>query len=374
MTSPGAAGVLVVNAGSSSLKVSVLNEDDAIGDSFGIDAWDGSPDHPELAEFLKGQSGVSAAGHRVVHGGSRYISATVIDDSVIEGIADLTDLAPLHQPRALAGISAVWAALPGLPAVACFDTAFHATLSPAAASYALPAPWVQRFGLRRYGFHGLSHQYASGRSAELLGTDPKRLRVVTCHLGAGCSAAAIQGGLSVDTSMGFTPLEGLVMATRCGSVDPGLLIWLQQHGGLGLAELSSGLEHASGLAGLAALPDGSGDMREVRAAARAGSPSARLAIDVHAHRLRREIAALAAAMDGIDALAFTGGIGEHQPAVRAEATAGLGFLGVAIDPARNGAAAGDADISAPAAGVRTLVITAREDVEIARQVRAALAQ
>ena len=363
-------GVLVVNAGSSSLKLSVLGPANEVTASLNIDAWDGSPDHADLGEFLRGQGGLDAAGHRVVHGGSKFTSATVIDDAVIAGIADLTDLAPLHQPRALYGIKAVRTALPGLPNIACFDTAFHAGMPAAAASYALPAAWAARFSLRRYGFHGLSHQYASARCAALLSRPG--LRVVTCHLGAGASLAAVRDGASVDTTMGFTPLEGLVMATRSGSVDPGLLVWLLQHGGLGVDELSNGLEHEAGLAGLAALPDGSGDIREVHAAADAGSPAARLAIDVYTHRLRREIAAMAAAMNGLDALVFTGGIGEHDAQVRAEAAAGLGFLGVAIDQARNAAANADADISAPAAAVRTLVITAREDVEIARQVRAVL--
>jgi acetate kinase len=363
-------GVLVVNAGSSSLKLSVLGPANEVTASLDIGAWDGSPDHADLSQFLSAQPGLDAAGHRVVHGGSRFTRAAVIDEAVIAGIADLTDLAPLHQPRAIYGIEAVRAALPGLPNVACFDTAFHAGLPAAAASYALPGKWTERFGLRRYGFHGLSHQYASARCAHLLGRPV--LRVVTCHLGAGSSLAAVQGGASVDTTMGFTPLEGLVMATRSGSVDPGLLVWLLQHGGLSVDELSSGLEQAAGLAGLAALPDGSGDMREVRAAADAGSEAARLAIDVHAHRLRREIAAMAAAMNGLDALVFTGGIGEHDPQVRAEAAAGLGFLGVVIDEARNAAATPDADISAPSAAVRTLVVTAREDIEIARQVRVAL--
>jgi acetate kinase len=363
-------GVLIVNAGSSSLKLRVLGPADEITAALDIDPWDGSPDHSEFLDFLRGQPGLDAVGHRVVHGGSRFTGATVLDTAAIAAIADLTDLAPLHQPRAVSGIRAARAALPGVPQVACFDTAFHAGLPAAAASYALPGAWTGRFGLRRYGFHGLSHQYASGRCAQLLGRPG--LRVVTCHLGAGASLAAVQGGVSVDTTMGFTPLEGLVMATRSGSVDPGLLVWLLQHGGLSVGELSNGLEHAAGLAGLAALPDGSGDMREVRAAADAGSPTARLAIEVHAHRLRREIAAMAAAMNGLDALVFTGGIGEHQPQVRAEAAGGLGFLGVAIDEARNAAATADADISAPSAAVRTLVITAREDVEIARQVGAAL--
>jgi acetate kinase len=363
-------GVLVVNAGSSSLKLRVLGPADEVTASLDIDAWDGRADRADLGQFLHAQTGLDAAGHRVVHGGSRFTRATVVDDAVVGGIADLADLAPLHQPRAVAGIEAVRAALPGLPNVACFDTAFHAGLPAAAASYALPAAWIERFGLRRYGFHGLSHQYASGRCAQLLGRPG--LRVVTCHLGAGSSLAAVHDGASVDTTMGFTPLEGLVMATRSGSVDPGLLMWLLRDGGLSLDEVSSGLEHAAGLAGLAALPGGSGDMRDVRAAADAGSATARLAIGVHAHRLRREIAAMAAAMNGLDALVFTGGIGEYQPQVRAEAAAGLGFLGVAIDEARNAAAIPDADISASSAAVRTLVIAAREDVEIARQVRTAL--
>ncbi len=200
----------------------------------------------------------------------------------------------------------------------------------------------------------------------------QRLRVVTCHLGSGASLAAVSAGRSIDTTMGFTPLEGLVMATRSGSVDPGMLVWLLRSGGLGVAELSDGLESASGLAGLAGLPGGSGDMREVLAAADQGDQDARLALGVYLHRLRAEIAAMAAAMNGLDALAFTAGIGEHAPAVRAAAADGLGFLGVALDADANSAARSDADISAPGTAVRTVVITAREDVEIARQTRAVL--
>jgi acetate kinase len=364
------ARVLVVNAGSSSLKLRVLGPADEVIAALDLGEWDGSPEHGDVRDFLTG-SGADVAGHRVVHGGDKLTRATLIDDAVQTQIADLTSLAPLHQPRALAGIAAAAQALPAVPQVACFDTAFHAGLPAAAAAYALPAGWTRRYGLRRYGFHGLSHQYAAGRCAELLDADPRRLRVVTCHLGAGSSLAAVHGGASVDTTMGFTPLEGLVMATRSGSVDPGLLVWLLREGKVSLAELDDGLEHAAGLAGLAELPDGSGDMRAVRAAAQAGSAAARLAIDVHAHRLRREIAAMAAALGGLDALVFTGGIGEHAPEVRAEAAAGLGFLGVAIDPARNAAATADADISAASAAVRTVVVTAREDIEIARQARAA---
>jgi acetate kinase len=361
--------VLVANAGSSSLKLTLLGPADEITAVLDADPWHGQGATPELARFLATLNGVGAVGHRVVHGGSRYRAAVLIDGGVRAGIGELTDLAPLHQPRALAGIDATTALLPAVPAVACFDTAFHAGLPAAAATYALPAAWRERFGLRRYGFHGLSHGYAARRAAELLGRPAESLRTVTCHLGAGASLAAVHAGRSVDTTMGFTPLEGLVMATRAGSVDPGLLVWLLQHGGLSADDLADGLERESGLAGLA---DDSGDMRDVQAAADAGEPSARLALDVYTHRLRREIAAMAAAMNGLDVLVFTGGIGEHHPAVRAAAAAGLGFLGVDVHPGRNLAARGDGDISADSAAVRTLVVTAREDIEIARQTRAVL--
>ncbi len=239
------------------------------------------------------------------------------------GIGALTDLAPLHQPRALAGIEAVRAALPQVPAVACFDTAFHAGLPAAAATYALPAAWTRRFGLRRFGFpravarvrgglrRGLT---GNGRGGGVGASGALRHRVVTCHLGAGSSLAAVLDGRCVDTTMGFTPLEGLVMATRSGNVDPGLIVWLLRHGGLSVDEVSDGLEYSAGLAGLAGLPGGSGDMRDVRLAAGRGDPDARLALDVHAHRLRAQIAAMAAALGGLDTLVFTGGIGEHQAA------------------------------------------------------------
>jgi acetate kinase len=360
--------VLVVNAGSSSLKLRVLDPADTVTASADLSPWGGGPDDPGLRRFLDGLTGIGAAGHRVVHGGHRFTAATLIDDG------ELTDLAPLHQPRALAGIQAVRAALPQVPAVACFDTAFHAGLPAATASYAVPGAWTRRFGLRRFGFHGLSHAYAARRAAEFradLGDE--RLRVVTCHLGAGSSLAAVNGGSCVDTTMGFTPLEGLVMATRSGTVDPGLVLWLLRHGRLTLDEVSDGLEFAAGLAGLAELPGGSGDLRDVRLAAARGDPRARLAIEVHAHRLRAGIAAMTAALGGLDTLVFTGGIGEHQAETRDEAAAGLGFLGVAVDESRNATARPDCDISAPGAPVRTLVIAAREDIEVARQTRAVLA-
>jgi acetate kinase len=366
--------VLVVNAGSSSLKLSVLGLAGQILAHLDIDPWHGEGPTAEMAAFVARVDGIAAVGHRVVHGGSRFRAAVLIDDDVIAAIAGLTDLAPLHQPRALAGIHAAAALLPGVPAVACFDTAFHANMPAAAATYALPADWRERFGLRRYGFHGLSHGYAARRAAELAGLSADRRRVVTCHLGAGASLAAVSSGRSLDTTMGFTPLEGLVMATRSGSVDPGMLVWLLNDGRLSLTQLGDGLERSSGLAGLAGRPGGSGDMRDVQAAAGRGDQNARLAIGVYVHRLRREVAAMAAAMNGMDALAFTGGIGEHDPALRAAAATGLAFLGVTIDDDANSSAHGDADISAPGSAVHTVVITAREDIEIARQTRTVLSE
>jgi acetate kinase len=366
------AGVIVLNAGSSSLKASLLGPGDTVESALELDQWDGSADTPGLTKFLtEAARGAFVVAHRVVHGGSAFRDAVLIDGSVIDAISHLTDLAPLHQPRALAGIQAARRLVPRLPAVACFDTAFHTGMPDAAARYALPDAWVQRFGLRRFGFHGLSHGYATRRAAEMLGRDVTGLRIVSCHLGAGASLAAVQGGRSVDTTMGFTPLEGLVMATRSGTVDPGLITWLLEPSRLGLDEVAGGLEQLSGLAGLSGLPGG--DVRDVQRAAADGHPAARMAIEVYLHRLRREIAAMAAAMNGLDVLVFTGGIGEHNPAIRAQAAKGLGFLGVRIDPERNAATA-DAVISHRAAAVEALVITAREDVEMARQARQVLAR
>jgi acetate kinase len=362
--------VAVVNAGSSTLKVRLLGADDVVKDALDLDPWDGSADNRELADFLANScAGAAVVGHRVVHGGTKFSQAVLIDEAVIDAIGQLTDLAPLHQPRALVGIAAARHALPDTPAVACFDTAFHAGMPAAAALYALPATWTHQYGLRRFGFHGLSHGYAARRAGELLDRDQAQLRVVTCHLGAGASVAAVRGGRSVDTTMGFTPLEGLVMATRSGNVDPGLIVWLLQQGRLRLDEVAAGLEQSAGLAGLSGQPGG--DIRDIQRAAAAGDAAATTAIDVYLHRLRREIAAMAAAMNGLDALVFTGGIGEHNPAVRSAAAAGLGFLGISVDNERNQATA-DAIISRPDALVASLVVTAREDIEIARQARAVL--
>jgi acetate kinase len=292
-----------------------------------------------------------------------------IDAAVRKQLEDLTDLAPLHQPKSLAALDAVTAQLPEVDAVASFDTAFHASIPPAAATYAIPREWRQRYGVRRYGFHGLSHAYCAQRAADLLGRPLAELRIVTCHLGAGASLAAVLGGRSVDTTMGFTPLEGLVMATRSGTVDPGLVLWLEEHEHLTPHDVATALEQRSGLMALA----GTGDMRDVEAAAERGAPDAVLAIDVYLHRLVGGIATMAAAAGGLDVLAFTGGVGERSPLVRGRAAERLDFLGVAVDADRNSAVEGDADISAAGATARTVVVTAREDLQIAREVRRLIA-
>jgi acetate kinase len=357
--------VLVCNAGSSSLKLRLLDAGDELVWQRDLEADHGDVDTGELRDALAEAGHVDATGHRVVHGGPSHTAAERVDAALLRDLQDLTALAPLHQPPALHALAAVQEALPGVPAVACFDTSFHATLPAAARTYALPAAWRERHGLRRYGFHGLSHAYASRRAAALA---PGARRIVTCHLGAGASLAAVLDGRSVDTTMGFTPLAGLVMATRAGDVDPGLLTWLLERGELTAAELGDGLTRASGLRGLA----GTGDMREVLERRAAGDEQAALAFDVYVHRLRAAIAAMTASLGGLDALVFTGGVGERSALVRQAAVEELAFLGVAIDAAANAAAEGDADVSDAAAEARTLVVAAREDLEIADGVRAAL--
>jgi acetate kinase len=380
MEANAAARVLVVNAGSSSLKLRVLGGNGTAGDDVTAAA-----DLPAVGGELGGGAGgaaikaaiesfgpVDAVGHRVVHGGTLYTSPVIVTREVRQRLESLTDLAPLHQPKSLAALDAVSSVLPDTPAVACFDTAFHATIPDAAATFALPAEWRTRWTLRRYGFHGLSHSYASRRAAQLVGAgSADQLRVVTCHLGAGASLAAVHGGRSVDTTMGFTPLDGLVMATRSGSVDPGLVLWLEEHAHMPSRELAATLESRSGLLGLA----GTGDMREVLSRAGAGDERAVLGRDVYLHRLRASIASMAAAMDGLDVLVFTGGVGENSPEIRYRAAAGLGFLGTAVDESRNaadGAAGDDREITARGARVRTFVVAAREDKQIAAEVRSVL--
>lgn len=364
--------VLVVNAGSSSLKLSLLHEDDRVLVSRELQAPGDRVDPAQLRAALDdGLGDADVVGHRIVHGGERFRAAVRIDANVKAALQALAYLAPLHQAKSLAALDAVSAALSELPAVACFDTAFHATLPAAAATYALPSAWRERFAIRRYGFHGLSHAWVARRAPALLGRDGAAgLRLVSCHLGAGASLCAIEAGRSIDTTMGFTPLEGLVMATRSGSVDPGLLLWLLQHGGRSQDELAYALEHESGLLGLA----GTADMREVLARGDAGDAGAQLALEVYVHSLRAAIAAMVAALGAVDALIFTGGVGARSPRVRELTVERLGFLGLAIDAGLNRSVADDGDVSAQGAAARTLVIVPREDLEIARQTRGALAR
>ncbi|ODU02897.1 MAG: acetate kinase [Pseudonocardia sp. SCN 73-27] len=332
--------VLVVNAGSSSLKLRLLGPDDTVERTA-----------EDLAE-VRDWPTPDAVGHRIVHGGIRFTDPVVVDRDVRAALDELTALAPLHQPKSLDGLDAVSAQYPDVPAVACFDTAFHAAIPDAAATYAVPAQWRERYAIRRYGFHGLSHAGCARQVADLTGAR----RIVTAHLGAGASLCAVLDGRSVDTTMGFTPLEGLVMATRSGSVDPGLVLWLTEHEGLSPHEVAETLEKKSGLLALA----GTADLREVDADS--------LAMQVYVHRIAAGVAAMAASAGGLEALAFTGGVGENSTVVRAKVAERLAFLGVAVDDPGTT----DGEITARGAAVRVLVVPAREDLEIARGTRNAL--
>jgi acetate kinase len=340
--------VLIVNAGSSSLKLRLLGPDDEL-----LQSWEALPADLPAAEVVA---------HRVVHGGTAFRDAVVIDAAVESALRDLVPLAPLHQPKALQALDDVRRRLPRATQVACFDTAFHGTLGDVATTYALPQEWTTKYGLRRYGFHGLSHSWASKRAIAMA---PGVRRVVTCQLGAGVSLCAVLDGSSVDTTMGFTPLEGLVMATRSGSVDPGLVLWLEEHERLSPGEIAVALEERSGLLALA----GTADMREVEAGVVRQNPDALLALGVYLHRLAAEIAAMSSAMGGLDAVTFSGGVGERSPLIRARIAARLAFLGLALDPTTNEATGADTDLTAAGAPVSTLVIIAREDLQIAREVR-----
>jgi acetate kinase len=350
--------VLVVNAGSSSLKLALVDGGRAVA------ALDLDAEAADLDRHLDQLGPADAVGHRVVHGGDRFTDPVVIDDGVLAALDELVTLDPLHQPIALGLVRRLRAARPDVPHVACFDTAFHATLPAAASTYAVPVQW-RAWGVRRYGFHGLSHAWAATRAAALSGRPIEELATVTCHLGSGASLAAVDGGRSVDTTMGFTPLDGIVMASRPGSLDPGVVPWLVARRGLDAAEVERQLYERSGLTGLA----GTGDMK---ALLQRDDDDARLALDVYLHRLRGAVAAMVAALGRLDVLVFTGGVGEHAPAIRQRAAAGLGFLGVAVDQAANHATTADGDITAPGAAARTLVVTAREDLQIAHLVESVL--
>ncbi|WP_168916412.1 acetate/propionate family kinase [Microcella flavibacter] len=376
MSAPGTR-VFVVNSGSSSIKyqlVDVATEEAILSglvERIGEPGGDAA-DHVDgmrrvLAELGDAATGLVAVGHRVVHGGEAFTAPTVVTDAVIEQIEQVSMLAPLHNPANLAGIRAAMAVLPDVPHVAVFDTAFHQTMAPAAYTYAIDREVAREHGVRRYGFHGTSHAFVAGRAAEHLGVPLEQLKLIVLHLGNGASITAIDGGRSIDTSMGLTPLQGLVMGTRSGDLDPAVLLHLHRQAGMSVDELDALLNKRSGLLGLS----GSADMRDVTKAADEGDRDAALALDVWAHRIRHYVGAYLAQLGGLDAVVFTAGVGENSPQLRALALAGLEFLGLEVDPEVNAARSRAArTISPEGAGVAVLVVPTNEELSIARQAAA----
>jgi acetate kinase len=359
--------VLILNSGSSSLKWTVLDAETEATIAQGAESWSGAEDgrhQAELGSVLAHAPPVDAIGHRVVHGGATLRQAVVVDQRTRQLIANLVELAPLHNPAALAGIKATERLLPGVPQVAAFDTAFHSTMPPAAAIYPLPWEWTERWDLRRLGFHGLSVQYAVQRATEMLGSLPARL--VVCHLGAGCSITAVAMGRSVDTTMGFTPLEGLMMAVRSGSVDPGLLLYLLRDEHVSVQELEATLDGRSGLLGTSGI---SADLRAIIEAAQTGHERAQLALDMFVHRIIGAVGGMIGTLGGLDALVFTGGIGEHSPLIRQRVADSFGYFGLRLGPGPNAAVSSDADIATSESAARVLVISAREDLAILTEVK-----
>ena len=365
--------VLVINGGSSSFKCRL----DDLSDlplpvappqplwTERVD-WNQKSSVAEVLEpVLKSIPGsVDVVGHRIVHGGPKYRESTPLTPEVRAAIAKEIEFAPAHNRFELEAVQAVDHIFgSSILQIAAFDTGFHSSLTPDAYVYPGPYAWLAQ-GIRRYGFHGINHQYASRRAAEMLRADPASLRLIACHLGNGASLAAVRGGKSIDTTMGFTPLEGLMMGTRSGSIDPGILIYLIRHSGSTAAELDEILNRKSGLLGVSGI---SGDMRKIEAAIDAGDQRAQLAFDVYTHRLIREIGAMLAVLGGVDAIIFTGGVGENSARIRERACASLGFLGVKLDAAKNAQPPADQDIAASGSNVRVLVIRAQEEWEIARE-------
>lgn len=306
---------------------------------------------------------IDVIGHRIVHGGPKLTEPTTITDQVKQAISHVSEIAPLHNKSGLAGIEIAQKLFPHKRQIAVFDTGFHRTLPKYAAVYPGPYEWFEQ-NIRRYGFHGINHEYCAQRAAQMLQRDLSSLKIVSCHLGSGCSLAAIDGGRSIDTTMGFTPLEGLMMGTRAGSIDPGILIHLMRKQHAGADELDSILNHDSGLLGISGI---SSDMRDVLEAAEKSNARAKLAFEIFIHRLQKGIAAMAASLGGLDAIVFTAGIGENSAAVRSASCAKLGFLGVELDQNKNASAEPDLDIAAPDSRVHILVIRAQEDWAIARE-------
>jgi acetate kinase len=365
--------ILVINGGSSSFKCRLDDlPDGPLPTAPPKPVWEKRVDWDQrsavaavLEPVLKAlPSSIDIVGHRIVHGGPHYRETTQLTSEVRAAIAKEIEFAPAHNRFELEAVQAVDEFLGrGVLQIAVFDTGFHSTLAPDAYVYPGPYAWLQQ-GIRRYGFHGINHQYASRRAAELLNTNSDSLRLVVCHLGNGASLAAVRGGKSVDTTMGFTPLEGLMMGTRSGSIDPGILVYLIRHRGATAADLDKILNQKSGLLGVSGI---SGDMREIEAAIDQGNSQAQLAFDVYIHRLIRELGAMLAVLGGADAIIFTGGVGENSVRLRGRVCAHLGFLGLKLDAARNNQVSADQEISASDSSLRVLVIRAQEEWEIARE-------
>ncbi len=366
--------VLVLNCGSSSLKYRLYDDTTVRADGVveRIGERNGGPaDHATALRAVLDNldlTGLAAVGHRVVHGGLQFAEPTLINDEVFAAINDLVPLAPLHNPANLTGITVARQLLPDTPQVAVFDTAFHRTLPPEAAMYAIDLATADQYGIRRYGFHGTSHAYVSRRTAALLDRPYAEVNTISLHLGNGASACAIAGGRSVATSMGLSPLEGLVMGTRSGDLDPAVVFHLRRVGGLGMDEIDDLLNHHSGLLGLC----GDNDMRAVLRRRESGDPAATLAFDIYCRRIRSYVGAYYALLGRLDAITFTAGVGEHAAPVRAAALAGLERLGIVVDTDRN-QASGDRVISPPGAPVAVCVIATNEELEIAQQTRTVVA-
>jgi acetate kinase len=392
--------ILVINAGSSSLKFGLFDAEAQQTLATGLIDWRAEPGQAELVIKPSGGASIhsresvkdhraavlhavnrlanlpgahgeaakamTAVGHRVVHGGTRFQDPVRIDAKVKSEIAKLAELAPLHNPAALEAIEAAESALPNITHVAAFDTSFFATLEPRAYVYPAPYAWFTDWGIRRFGFHGISHAYCTIRAAELMGHPPSELRLIVCHLGNGCSVSAVRAGRSVQTSMGFTPLEGLMMGTRSGSLDPSILLHVQRRWKLNTDQIDHALNHESGLLSISGV---SSDYRQVKSAAEKGNERARLALEIFADRIRATIGAYAVTMEGVDAVVFTAGIGEHAGDLRAAVCEGLQILGLRLDAGRNAACAPDADIASADSRGRILVIRTQEELMIARETR-----
>lgn len=391
--------ILVINAGSSSLKYQLIDMDSkevmakGLCERIGIEGSllnhtvNGNKlqiptemkNHAQaikavIAALLDKEHGVisdmseiSAVGHRVVHGGEKFSQSVVITEAVKKALEECIDLAPLHNPPNLTGINACEEAMPGVPQVAVFDTAFHQTMPAESYLYAIPYKYYEKHKIRRYGFHGTSHKYVAGRAAAMLGKNIEDLKIITCHLGNGSSITAVNGGKSIDTTMGFTPLAGLLMGTRCGDIDPAIVTFLMEKEGLSASEMDTVMNKQSGIFGLSGV---SSDFRDVEKAAAEGNKVAQIGLNMFDYQVKKTIGAYAAAMGGVDAIVFTAGVGENNKVLRANVAKGLAFMGVAIDDEKNAVRGEEIDISAPNATVRTLVIPTNEEFAIAMETQA----